>query len=93
MKTLQDNKFSVIFVDPCGEPEAAAEAAYLVSFSYDELKADENRKTEVTLFCYSTHHEHESQLVTKLFFLMFERTTLDYTKYCAFEKGLFTATL
>lgn len=46
-----------VAVDPCGTAEAAAEGAYLVTFSYDDLKADDNKKTTVELSCYLDHTE------------------------------------
>ncbi|ESO10262.1 hypothetical protein HELRODRAFT_117043, partial [Helobdella robusta] len=44
VKLLHDAGVKTISVDPCNEPEAAAEGAFLSVWAYDELKAADKRK-------------------------------------------------
>ncbi|ELU18801.1 hypothetical protein CAPTEDRAFT_226733 [Capitella teleta] len=50
VKQLQDAGVNVIHVDPCGDPEAAAEGAGLVTWAYDALKEKKSPKVELQCF-------------------------------------------
>ncbi|KAL5017584.1 hypothetical protein ScPMuIL_007173 [Solemya velum] len=52
---LRDIGEGQVDVDPCGDPEAAAEGGNLSLFAYDDLKASEKKKLKVLLSCYSDH--------------------------------------
>ncbi|XP_013420572.1 cytosol aminopeptidase-like [Lingula anatina] len=57
---LQSLDVKEVEVDPCGDPEAAAEGSYLKMYSYDELKAKDKRKLPMELTCYLTDKSNAS---------------------------------
>ncbi|BFY99051.1 hypothetical protein BsWGS_02091 [Bradybaena similaris] len=58
--SLQDVGETQIFVEHCGDAEAAAEGSALSLFSYDELKQEDKRKPAVDVICYTAGTNDES---------------------------------
>ena len=46
-RALREAEVGKVFVDPCGDAEAAGEAALLSLFKYDELKSSKKPPVEV----------------------------------------------
>lgn len=53
VRQLNDLGESEICVDPCRDPEAAAEGALLSQFVYDDLKAEKNKKKRSNVSCFT----------------------------------------
>jgi len=64
VKQLQDAGVTAVSVDPCGDPEAAAEGACLSVYAYDELKAADKRKTPPEIQCYTAATDDANSVST-----------------------------
>jgi aminopeptidase len=53
VKQLQEAGVTAVSVDPCGDPQAAAEGACLCVYGFDELKAADKRKTPPEIQVYT----------------------------------------
>ena len=61
MKQLEDHGVSDVDVDPCGDAQAAAEAATLILHHYDELKTGDNKKPRVNASCFSKYTDNSDK--------------------------------
>ena len=52
---------SDVDVDPCGDAQAAAEAATLILHHYDELKTGDNKKPRVNASCFSKYTDNSDK--------------------------------
>uniref|UniRef100_A0A5K3FR29 Cytosol aminopeptidase n=1 Tax=Mesocestoides corti TaxID=53468 RepID=A0A5K3FR29_MESCO len=59
VQALQKIGVSEIFVDPFADAEAAAEAAYLAAFCFDELKSPKKRISKPLLSCFTAHLDND----------------------------------
>ena len=57
VKALRDVGVDVVSVDPCSDPECAAESAALTSWRFQGLKSESKRKPEVEIVLHSSEEE------------------------------------
>jgi len=55
MKKITESGVKSVHIEPCGDAEAAAEAATMVLDIYDDLMTGDKRKKAPTVFCYTAH--------------------------------------
>ncbi|XP_069140944.1 cytosol aminopeptidase-like [Argopecten irradians] len=65
VQQLQEIGETEVDVDPCGDPEAAAEGGHLGLFVYQELKAEKSRKAHVNLDCFTKYSSEKDKVLSQ----------------------------
>ena len=77
VKALRDVGVDVVSVDPCSDPECAAESAALTSWRFQGLKSESKRKPEVEIVLHSSEEERYVDIHYRFFLYIYQYLTVE----------------